>query len=97
MFDRLSMKNLLLTLDDTFTHLKVMSFLQNVSQASKNISTPKLQINPLRTRLLRSLYVTIKRKNVMLHYTMGQNLSNGFVDALWALIVAVLQNVSAVR
>jgi hypothetical protein len=95
MFDKLSMKNLLLTLDDTFTHLKVMSFLQNVSQANKNI-TPKLQINPLRTRLLRSLYVTIKRKNVMLHYTMGQNLSNGFVDALWALIVAVLQNVGAV-
>jgi hypothetical protein len=70
-----------------------MSFLQNVYQARKNISTPKLQINPLRTRLLRSLYVTIKRKNVMFHYTMGQNLSNGFIAALWAPIVTLLQNV----
>ncbi len=90
------MKNLLLTLVDTFTHLKVMSFLQNVYQASQNISNPKLQINPLRTRLLKSLYVIIKRKNVMFHYTMGQNLSNGFVVALWTPIVALLQNVGIV-
>jgi hypothetical protein len=38
----------------------------------------------------------MKRKNVMLHYTMGQNLLNGFVVALWTPIVALLQNAGVV-